>query len=479
MDTLREAGILLPVRMLKSKYKHGSFKDAEKVVEFLHRSAQKIWQIEPIMYMDEDFNPYKTLSQFAIDPIYADLDEFINMGLLSTAEIFKLDEEEEKLFNINDSSIIKLEKIKALRLVYKRAYKDFVKEEIYQSFVKENAYWLKDFSLFMSIYSCGKKSFANFTDDEININIYRDAISEERLDEARFNEFLQFILYRQYLKLKNYAKELDVKIVCDAAFYTDEFSSEVWAKKDYFEVDNKLRPLNYAIKAINQEKDLKTLDKKLVYSFDFIAFDSYEPIKEKYKYYAKLFDYIRLLDIEDYETSLKVDAKTMDIDTISAQKNPIEEIFAALKENDIIEKVFTDYIRCNSKIIEKILRENKISQARSIQDAFDVNPNNKNLPLNIDKMAIYYTSDFNMKELDKYLNSSSDMKLKIEDYTNKKNYTNLDIIERMYSSNASKVIVAIWDLVSDVRKKTSELDIDKIISSQENILKQRVVQFSR
>lgn len=42
----------------------------------------------------------------------------------------------------------------------------------------------------------------------------------------------------------------------------------------------------------------------------------------------------------------------MDADTISADKNPIEEIFAVLKENDIIDKVFTDYIRCNSKIIK-------------------------------------------------------------------------------------------------------------------------------
>ena len=157
MDALREAGVLLPISMLKSKYKHGTFKDAMKAVDFLHGSAQKIWHIEPIMYMDSDLRNYKTISQFAIDPIYADLDEFINMGLLSTAEIFKLDEEAEKKFDAHDKELIKTEKIKALRLVYKRAYQDFTKEAIYQEFIKENEYWLKDFALF--IYKSSSPSF--------------------------------------------------------------------------------------------------------------------------------------------------------------------------------------------------------------------------------------------------------------------------------------------------------------------------------
>ena len=217
----------------------------------------------------------------------------------------------------------------------------------------------------------------------------------------------------------------------------------------------------------------------MVYSFDFIAFDNYEYIKEKYLYYAKLFDYVRLVDIEDYETTIKVDAKTLDQDTISAQKNPIEEIFAVLKENSVVDKVFTDYITCNSKVIRKIVKDNKIMEARTIQDAFDINPNNKSLPLNLDKMTIYYSSDFDMKELDKYLNSSSDMKLRVQDYTNKKDFTSLDIVERMYSSNASKVVVAIWDLVGSINKKTKEVDIEELGENLETILKQYMVQFSR
>ncbi|WP_294796986.1 4-alpha-glucanotransferase [uncultured Fenollaria sp.] len=478
MNTLREAGILLPISILKSKYKHGTFKDAMKAVDFLNKAGQKIWHIEPIMYMDGELRSEKNISHFALDPIYADLDEFINMGLLSTAEIFKLDEEAEKKFEAHDKDLIKAEKIKALRLVYKRAYQDFTKEAIYQDFINENQYWLKDFALFMTIYN-KKKVFEEFSDEEINIAIYKDNIDEEIDEEAKFQEFVQFLLYRQYLKLKNYANGLGVKILCDVPFYANEISSEAWAKKDYFEVDKKLRPLNYAIKAYEQDKDLNQIDKRLVYSFDFIAFDGYEYINEKYSYYAKLFDYIRLIDIEDYETTIKVDANTMDMDTVSAEKNPIEEIFAVLKENSVVDRVFTDYIRCNSKTINKIIKDNKITQARTIQDAFDINPNSKSLPLDVEKSALYYSSDFTTKTLASYLNSSSDMRLRVEDYTNKKNFTNYDIIERMYSSNASKVMIAVWDLVSDMTMKSDEIDIDEICHTLVRQVKQYMLQFTR
>ncbi len=449
-----------------------------KAVDFLNKAGQKIWHIEPIMYMDGELRSEKNISHFALDPIYADLDEFINMGLLSTAEIFKLDEEAEKKFEAHDKDLIKAEKIKALRLVYKRAYQDFTKEAIYQDFINENQYWLKDFALFMTIYN-KKKVFEEFSDEEINIAIYKDNIDEEIDEEAKFQEFVQFLLYRQYLKLKNYANGLGVKILCDVPFYANEISSEAWAKKDYFEVDKKLRPLNYAIKAYEQDKDLNQIDKRLVYSFDFIAFDGYEYINEKYSYYAKLFDYIRLIDIEDYETTIKVDANTMDMDTVSAEKNPIEEIFAVLKENSVVDRVFTDYIRCNSKTINKIIKDNKITQARTIQDAFDINPNSKSLPLDVEKSALYYSSDFTTKTLASYLNSSSDMRLRVEDYTNKKNFTNYDIIERMYSSNASKVMIAVWDLVSDMTMKSDEIDIDEICHTLVRQVKQYMLQFTR
>lgn len=98
MNTLREAGILLPISILKSKYKHGTFKDAMKAVDFLNKAGQKDLLNRAYMYMDQDLRSEKNISQFALDPIYADLGEFINMGLLSTAEIFKLDEEAEKKF---------------------------------------------------------------------------------------------------------------------------------------------------------------------------------------------------------------------------------------------------------------------------------------------------------------------------------------------------------------------------------------------
>lgn len=52
------------------------------------------------------------------------------------------------------------------------------------------------------------------------------------------------------------------------------------------------------------------------------------------------------------------------------------------------------------------MKEGKVFESKTIQDAFDINADEKSLPLNLDKTTVYYSSDFDMKELDKYLNSS-------------------------------------------------------------------------
>lgn len=89
--------------------------------------------------MDSDLRNYKTISQFAIDPIYADLDEFINMGLLSTAEIFKLDEEAEKKFDAHDKELIKTEKLKRLGLYIKELIKTLLKKPYIKNLLKKTS----------------------------------------------------------------------------------------------------------------------------------------------------------------------------------------------------------------------------------------------------------------------------------------------------------------------------------------------------
>ena len=71
----RQAGILLPVSSLPSKYGMGSLgKAAKDWVDFLAAARQGFWQVLPMGPTGFGNSPYQSFSAFAGEPLYIDLD---------------------------------------------------------------------------------------------------------------------------------------------------------------------------------------------------------------------------------------------------------------------------------------------------------------------------------------------------------------------------------------------------------------------
>ena len=81
---MREAGILLPVSALNSKYGIGSFsKEAYKFIDWMKEAGQGYWQILPMGPTSFGDSPYQSFSSFAGNPYYIDLDTLVEEGLLN------------------------------------------------------------------------------------------------------------------------------------------------------------------------------------------------------------------------------------------------------------------------------------------------------------------------------------------------------------------------------------------------------------
>ena len=78
----REAGILLSVTSLPSKYGIGCFdKAAYDFVDWLERAGQKYWQILPLgatSHEDASDSPYQAYSAFAGNPYFISLDALVD-----------------------------------------------------------------------------------------------------------------------------------------------------------------------------------------------------------------------------------------------------------------------------------------------------------------------------------------------------------------------------------------------------------------
>ena len=196
---MKSAGVLLHISSLPSKYGIGTIgKVAYKFVDFLSDSGQKIWQILPIGPTSYGDSPYQSLSAFAFNPYFIDLDELVKEGLLEKKDL----PNEIETKKVDYASLFN-ERYKILHKAYSKV--ELVYEE-FQSFMLEENDWLHDYAMFMVLKEEQENRSWNTWYDDFK---YRRAESLEWLSNQykdRINEwkFYQFLFFKQWMKLKKY-----------------------------------------------------------------------------------------------------------------------------------------------------------------------------------------------------------------------------------------------------------------------------------
>ena len=88
----REAGVLLAISSLPSKYGIGCFsKSAYNFVDWLKEAGQTYWQILPVGPTSYGDSPYQSFSTFAGNPYFICLEDLIKEGVLTEEECDAVD----------------------------------------------------------------------------------------------------------------------------------------------------------------------------------------------------------------------------------------------------------------------------------------------------------------------------------------------------------------------------------------------------
>src|SRR5699024_9430992 len=77
----------------------------------------------------------------------------------------------------------------------------------------------------------------------------RSAMKElqaELAGDISFYQGVQFLFFRQWTALKDYAKARHISIIGDLPIYVSEDSADVWADPGQFQLDETLRPIEVA-----------------------------------------------------------------------------------------------------------------------------------------------------------------------------------------------------------------------------------------
>ena len=232
----RGAGIVMPITSLPSDYGIGTMgKEARRFIDFLENAKQTYWQILPLGPTSYGDSPYQSFSSFAGNPYLIDLDELRRDGLLKPSEYRKGSWGDDPLRV--DYGLIYYRRFEVLRKAVKRLFEDLPDD--YEEFIENEKAWLEDYALFMTIKNLeGGKPVGEWPkklhrrDPEALEQIRRD-----HAEEIAYWEALQYLFFRQWKKLREYAHSHHVKIIGDIPIYVAEDSVEVWADPDQFQLD--------------------------------------------------------------------------------------------------------------------------------------------------------------------------------------------------------------------------------------------------
>ncbi|MEB3310599.1 MAG: 4-alpha-glucanotransferase [Snowella sp.] len=235
----RSSGILLHPTSLPGRFGIGDLGDAAyRFVDFLAASHQSIWQILPLGPTGYGNSPYLCYSALAVNPLLISLEKLVEEGLLSATDL-----ENVPVFPLDT---VDFEGVKQFKFpLFKKACDAFKKTQPqkltvdFTEFCQAQAYWLDDYALFMALKEVHSGASWNTWETDL-VKRKPDAIAawKERLKDTIFyHQFLQFIVFRQWVSLKTYANEKDVEIFGDIPIYVAHDSSDVWANPDIFCLD--------------------------------------------------------------------------------------------------------------------------------------------------------------------------------------------------------------------------------------------------
>ena len=288
---MRSSGVLLPLFSLPSPYGIGSMgKEAKKFIDFLKMSEQSYWQVLPLGWTSFGDSPYACVSTFAGGINYIDLDELIQDGLLTYEEVQK---------QITTNKYIDYAILYNVRTpLLKSAFHRFKRQdnEAFDKFKKENAFWLTDFTLFMSIKETLNGASFNVWPEGLMLHDAKEVseFAKNHQDLIDFYAFTQYIFFKQWQNIKDYAKEKGIKIIGDAPIYVAYDSSDVWGNYQLFDLDERRVPKKVA----GVPPDYFSSDGQLwgnpLYRYDLMKKDNYQWWIERLGQMAKMYDVIRL-----------------------------------------------------------------------------------------------------------------------------------------------------------------------------------------
>lgn len=461
----RKSGILLHPTSLPSKYGIGELgSEAYDFVDFLVRSRQRLWQILPLGPVGYGGSPYQCFSAFAGNTMLISIERLIEDKLLLYEDIGVLPD--------FDAKLVEFEKVMTYKTnLFKKAFNRFRTSdncEDYIRFIKENKYWLDEYSFFMSLKGYFGGVAWNLWDKELafrdptTMEYYRDRMSRE----IEYQKFLQYIFFSQWNSLKNYANMKGVKIIGDLPLFVSYDSSDAWSQGYLFELDEAGNPAKVAGVPPDYFSETGQLWGNPHYKWDEMEKDGFKWWRDRLELLFGMVDIVRIDHFRGLESYWEIPGGEKTAQKGRWVKAPGRKLFQTLKSCMGEMPIIAEDLGFITKEVEELKNEFELPGMILMQFIFNSPLEERLLPNSFEKNSVVYTGTH---DNDTTVGWYSKVKLSDPGLENEiKNYLGIfgeidgksmcwTLIEAALSSESNTAIIPMQDLLcleSEARMNT-------------------------
>lgn len=447
----RSAGILLHPTSLPSKYGIGDLgKDAFYFIDFLAAAKQTIWQVFPLGPTGYGDSPYQCFSAFAGNPLLISPDLLAEEGLLSQHDLENIPHSDPN--KIDFGQVINYKKELLVKAFENYKHKN---ENGFNDFCEINKNWLDDFALFMAV-----KDYHNgilWTEWSEDIAFRKKGAVEawtKKLEEKIFfQKFIQYKFFMQWGAVKDYANSKGIKIMGDLPIFIAYDSSDLWANKDLFTVDEHGKLETVAGVPPDYFSETGQLWGNPLYKWDVMKKHHFRWWKDRFKQMYELVDIVRIDHFRGFDAFWEIPGDAPTAQTGKWVDAPGRELFKEIKKELGDVPIVAEDLGVITESVEELRDMFEFPGMKILQFGFGPNGDNGFLPHNHVKNCVVYSGSHDNDTTKGFFENERRMNSGIYEWTQKYlNYYGEDIvfavIKAAYASVANTTVIPLQDMLN-------------------------------
>ncbi len=322
-------------------------------------------------------------------------------------------------------------------------------------FQKDNEFWLRDYALFMAV----KKAHAGagLSGWEPDIRDYKtDAVQEWSVklqDDIGFYEYLQFEFARQWKKLKDYAAGQGISIIGDIPIYVSADSSDFWAHRELFQLDERGRIRMIAGVPPDGFSATGQVWGNPLYNWAKHKETGYDWWIRRIAKCKELYDVIRIDHFRGFDEYFAIPAESDTAATGHWEMGPGTDLFDAIKAALGETPIIAEDLGYVTDTVRQLVRDTGFPNMKVLEFAFDSRDSSgamEYLPYRYKNNCVVYTGTHDNETLRGWIDSILPVERKqVIEYFDVRTKDPQEIVEKMiiaaFSSVADYCIIPIQD----------------------------------